>query len=281
MDIFGPKPPTALIALFQIGFLDIRLLDLLDIFLVGLLLYQLYRLVHGSLAFNIFIGIIIIYLVALVVRSANMTLFSGILDQFLGVGVIALLIVFQPEVRRFLLYVGRTGRLGKGGLWRRFSVKKWRQTSETEREINAIVRAIDNLSRTSTGALVIVAFTSRLQFVVNTGVQLDARISGSLLESIFYKNSPLHDGAVIIADHQILAAKCVLPVTDNPDLPRHLGMRHRAAVGITEHSDALAIIVSEERGEISYAHEGELVQDVDGVQLKSFIYKLYEQDAGS
>lgn len=257
--------------LFSIGFLDIRLLDLLDIFLVGILIYQLYRLVKGSLAFNIFIGLLIVYLAALVVRSVNMELLSGILDQFLGVGVIAVLIVFQPEVRRFLLYVGRSSRFSRESIWNKLSVRKWRISTEKEIEINQMVNAVDNLSRTNTGALIVYAMTSRLQFLVDTGVTLESKISGSLLESIFYKNSPLHDGAVIIAEDKILAAKCVLPVSENPDLPSYLGMRHRAAVGVSEQSDVLSVVVSEERGQISYAYEGQLHTDIDAATLKQVL----------
>lgn len=260
-----------LVLLFSIGFLDIRLLDVLDVILVGILIYQLYRLVKGSLAFNIFIGLLIVYLAALVVRSVNMELLSGILDQFLGVGVIAVLIVFQPEVRRFLLYVGRSSRFSRESIWNKLSVRKWRISTEKEIEINQMVKAVDNLSRTNTGALMVYANTSRLQFVVETGVKLDSKISGTLLESIFYKNAPLHDGAVIISEDRILAAKCVLPVSENPDLPGHLGMRHRAAVGISEQSDALAVVVSEERGHISYAYEGRLFIDVDSATLKQVL----------
>lgn len=259
------------VLLFSIGFLEIRLLDVLDVILVGILIYQLYRLVKGSLAFNIFIGLLIVYLAALVVRSVNMELLSGILDQFLGVGVIAVLIVFQPEVRRFLLYVGRSSRFSRESIWNKLSVRKWRISTEKEIEINQMVKAVDNLSRTNTGALIVYANTSRLQFVVETGVKLDSKISGTLLESIFYKNAPLHDGAVIISEDRILAAKCVLPVSENPDLPSHLGMRHRAAVGISEQSDALAVVVSEERGQISYAYEGRLFVDVDSATLKQVL----------
>lgn len=259
--------------LFQIGFLEIRLVDIIDIILVGILIYQLYRLVKGSLAFNIFIGLLIVYLVALVVRSMQMELLSGILDQFLGVGVIAVLIVFQPEVRRFLLYVGRSSRFGQGGLWSRFSIRKWRVSTEQEIAMNQVIKAVDTLSRTKTGALMVYSISSRLQFVVNRGVTIDGKITSTLLESIFYKNSPLHDGAVILAEDKIVAAKCVLPVSENPDLPNFLGMRHRAAVGITEQSDTLAIVVSEERGQVSYAYEGKIYTDVDSATLKQVIHE--------
>ena len=282
MDIvFLSRMVNQLPFLFQIGFLDIRLLDVLDVLLVGFLIYQLYRLVKGSLAFNIFIGLLIVYLAALVVRSVNMELLSGILDQFLGVGVIAVLIVFQPEVRRFLLYVGRSSRFSRDSIWSKLSVRKWSISTEKEIEINQVIKAVDNLSRTNTGALIVFTLSSRMQFVVDTGVTLESKISGSLLESIFYKNSPLHDGAVIIAEDKILAAKCVLPVSENPDLPSHLGMRHRAAVGVSEQSDALAVVVSEERGIISYAYEGKLHTDIDSATLKQVLLDYMAKDLQS
>jgi len=263
--------------LFKIGFLDIRFLDIIDVLLVGVLIYQLYRLVRGSLAFNIFIGLLIVYLASLVVRSLNMELLSGILGQFIGVGMIAVLIVFQPEVRRFLLYVGRGSRVGRESIWKKFSVRNWKITTEKETEINTISKAVEALSRTNTGALIVYAFTSKLQFIANTGLILEAQVSSGLIESVFFKNGPLHDGAMIIAEGKILAAKCVLPVSENPDLPDHLGMRHRAAVGVSEHSDAICIVVSEERGEISYAFEGHLHLGVSRDKLKEVLLHQIKQ----
>lgn len=254
--------------LFHIGFLEIRFLDIIDMILVGLVIYQLYRLVKGSLAFNIFIGLLIIYLVSLVVRSLDMELLSGILGQFIGVGVIALLIVFQPEVRRFLLYVGKGSRFGRESIWSKMSVRNWNVSTQREMTVNSIIKAVDNLSKTKTGALIVYTFASRLQFIANTGIILESKVSSRLLESIFYKNSPLHDGAVIITDNKIVAAKCVLPVSENPDIPQSYGLRHRAALGMSEHSDALTIVVSEERGHISYAYEGHIHQDIAASELK-------------
>ena len=258
----------------KIGFLEIRLLDLLDIFLVGILLFQLYKLVRGSLAFNIFIGMLVVYLASLMVRSMEMTLLSGILGQFIGVGMIAILIVFQPEVRRFLLFLGRGSRFGRESIWNKLSIKKWRISTQKEIQIKSIIRAVEAMSRTSTGALIIYAITSKLQFFANSGEIIEANVTSNLLQSIFYKNNPLHDGAVIIAENKIMAAKCVLPVSENPDIPGHLGMRHRAGVGITEHSDALAIMVSEERGEISYAIDGKLYLNVTTEELNTVLHNL-------
>jgi diadenylate cyclase len=251
-------------------------LDIIDVILVGLLMYQLYRLVRGSLAFNIFIGLLIIYLISLVVRSLDMELLSGILGQFIGVGVIALLIVFQPEVRRFLLFVGKGSRFGQSDFWSKLSVKNWRISTEKEAGINAIISAVDELSKSKTGALIVYTLSSRLQFIANTGVSLNAEISSQLLQSIFQKHSALHDGAIIISDNRILAAKCVLPVSESTDIPSKYGMRHRSAVGMSEHSDALTIIVSEETGEISYTYEGKLYPNVSTMQLREVLINNLE-----
>lgn len=260
--------------LFKVGFLDVGILDFLDIFLVGLLLFQLYKLVRGSLALNIFIGLLVVYLASILVQSLEMTLLAGILGQFVGVGVIAVLIVFQPEVRRFLLFLGRGSRFGRESIWNKLSVKKWRISTQKEIQIKSIIRAVEALSRNSTGALIVFSITSKLQFFANSGEILEANITSNLLQSIFYKNNPLHDGAVIIAENKIIAAKCVLPVSENPDIPSHLGMRHRAGVGITEHSDALAIMVSEERGNVSYALDGKLYEDVTADELNNVMHHL-------
>ncbi len=244
--------------LFKVGFLEVRLLDILDILLVGLLLYYIFKLLRGSLAFNIFLGLLLVFLVWLVVKALDMHLIGGILGQFIGVGVIALLIVFQPEIRRFLLYIGKGSMLKRGGFWRKFFSNKWLLSSDTDTMINEVLQSVEYFSRSQTGTLIIFAKTSRLQFFANTGVAINGSVSAKLFESIFTKTSPLHDGAVIIADNKVLAANCILPVSENPDLPSRVGLRHRAAVGITEHSDAIAVIVSEENGGIAYARSGKL-----------------------
>jgi len=260
--------------LFKIGFLEIRFLDIVDFLLVGFLLYQIYKLLRGSLAFNIFLGLLLIYLLWWLVKTLNMQLLAGILDQFISVGVIALLIVFQPEVRRFLLFIGKGSILKKGGLWRRLSFSKdWGLSAQVEQHKSEIILALNNLSKAKTGAIIVFAKTSKLQFFANTGVIIDGIISSKLLESIFDKKSPLHDGAIIIAGNKVTAANCVLPVSENPDLPSRIGLRHKAAVGITEHSDATAIIVSEEKGNISYAKEGKLKLTVNEQELDNIITK--------
>ncbi len=262
----------------KIGFLDIRLLDVVDVLLVAFLLFQLYRLLRGSLAVNIFIGILLVYLVWFVVQALDMRLLEGILGQFIGVGVIALLIVFQPEVRRFLLYLGRSSTMRRTAFWRKMTSSQWNAREEHEKSSRSILSAMARFASTRTGALIIMADSSRLQGIAETGVKIEGEISGKLIESIFQKNSPLHDGAVIIAENKIIAAGCVLPVSENNQLPSRVGLRHRAAVGITENSDALALIVSEETGEISYARAGQLHLDVDKNRQRQLIREYWKRN---
>jgi len=253
-------------------FLSFDIIDLLDILLVATLLYQLYRLVQGTVAMNIFLGILSIYFIWKIVEGLKLDMLSEILGKFIDVGIIALLIVFQPELRRFLLLIGTPEILEKFSFGRRLmSLKPKRKIYAGD--LQAIVKACKEMSATHTGALIIITTTSDLNFYIKTGEQMDAKISANTLESIFYKNSPLHDGAAIISNGKIRAARCVLPITEREDFPGHLGMRHRAAAGITEISDALAIIVSEQTGEISFAHDGHIENGLSTETLKQRIEK--------
>ncbi len=261
---------------FKIGFLDFSYLDIIDVLLVAILIYQVYKLLRGSIAFNIFLGMLLVYFIWFVVRMLDMELLGGIIGNFIEVGVIALLIVFQPEVRKFLLFLGRTGRFSRYNNWWRSLFSREKRNSEFESQIAEVVSAIDSFKKSKTGAILVLSNTSRLQFYANTGVYIEGYISSKLLESIFEKNSPLHDGATIIADSKVIAAGCVLPVSDNPDLPSRLGLRHRATVGITEHSDALAVVVSEETGEISYARNGVLFQNISIPEMEGLLTRFFE-----
>ena len=252
--------------LMDLGFLELNFVDVIDILLVAFILFQLYRLVRGSLAFTIFIGLLVIYVLSLIAEALELQLISEIFGAFINVGVIAVLIVFQPEIRRFLLYVGRSSDFRKVNFWRALSLKKYNQ-----KEVNELTEGIMSLSLSKTGALIVIPQTSQLRFYQNTGITVNAAITKDIIESIFFKNSPLHDGALIIAEHKVAAAKCVLPLSDNPDLPVKLGLRHRSGVGITEQSDATCIIVSEENGEISYAREGRLYQNIRKDELQKLI----------
>lgn len=278
-------PPAGVLGFIRIGFLELRVIDLVDILLVGFLIYQLYRLIRGSLAYNIFIGLLIIYGLHLLFQALDMQLISQILGQFIGVGVLALLIVFQPEVRRFLLLIGRGPELRRSRFWRRLNLRRLVLTDDgTDPALpGELAASLQRLARKRIGALLVFSPNSRLQHVANTGMALDAKPNGALMESIFQKNSPLHDGALILAEQRLVAAACVLPVSENPDLPPHFGLRHRAAAGITEQSDATAIVVSEERGKITAFRDGRIMaMDLDREGLERILRTLMgvAQDAG-
>lgn len=257
-------------------FISVRWLDVIDILLVALLLFQLYKLVKGTVAIRIFLGILAIYLIWKLVSAMQMELLSEILGQFIGVGVLALIIVFQQEIRRFLLLVGSQSPFARKGLMKK--VLKWTKQDDEIPKINsgAIVRACVNMSKSRTGALIIVAIDTELKYHSSTGDYIDAKLTSTLLESIFFKNSPLHDGAVIIFENRIKAARCILPVSDSPNIPSNFGLRHRAAVGLTENSPALAIIVSEENGSVSIAKQGKLHSQISREELKTELDKAYE-----
>lgn len=251
-------------------FLHFTWLDFIDVTLVTLLLFQLYRILRGSVAINIFFGILSVYFLWLVMRLLKMQLLSTILGQFIGVGVIAIIVVFQQELRRFLLLIGTSGFLGNG-VWRQAFKTINDESKSGKLDILSIVRACKNMSLSNTGAIIIIQNKTDLSFYINTGDSIKAPVNLRLLESIFYKNSPLHDGGVIIANNEITAARCVLPISENPDLPNDIGMRHRAAAGITETTDAIAIVVSEQTGKISVAKNGALIFDLNGDQLRSYL----------
>jgi len=249
---------------FEIGFLPIRIWDILDILIVGYLIYQLYKLLRGSIAFNIFIGMILVYIVWWIVRLLEMDLLSQLLTQFVSVGVLMLLIVFQPEVRRFLLILGNTTLKQQSNFISRL-LNRTVVINEQEGEgtVKALKDAMIRLSEHKTGVLIIVSSNLNLEFFGGSGVILNANISQPLLESIFNKESPLHDGAVLINENKIHSASVVLPLSSNSNLPKSAGLRHRAAVGVTENTDVAAFIVSEETGNIS--NVGSMLSKIFGV----------------
>ncbi|MBA4303136.1 MAG: TIGR00159 family protein [Sphingobacteriaceae bacterium] len=253
--------------MFETLFANFNWRSVIDISLVLVLLYQLYKLVRGSLAVNILLGLVAIYVLYLVVDALELRLLARILGQFIGVGVISLIILFQPEIRRFLLMIGKNAAFkNRGWIRRLFSG----QVQSTEQDFNYVQEAVNaawRMAHERTGMLVVFARTSELQFFANTGETLDAKISSRLLESLFNKYSPLHDGAVIVANGKCKAAGCVLPISENPDIPDDLGLRHRSALGISEHSDAVVLVVSEETGRISLAINGRLHPYTDRKKL--------------
>ena len=255
---------------FNIGFLEVSWVDAIDILLVSFLLYHLYKLMKGSVAVKIFVGILALYLIYLIVKSAQMELLSVILGQFMGVGVIAAIILFQPEIRKFLLLIGRTTSLNKENVFKNFALWKRR---EQQRSFNiiSVIEAMKALGNTNTGALIVFSRETPLRFYAESGDIIDAVISKRLLISIFNKYSPLHDGAVIIYNGKILAARCILPVSENDDLPATFGLRHRAALGMSEATDTLILIVSEETGQLSMARNGELIHNLSPQEIRKAI----------
>ena len=252
---------------------QITILDIIDIIMVAIIFYQLYRLIRGTAAFSIFLGIFFVYLFWLVVKALNMELISAIIGQVIGVGVIALIIVFQQEIRRFLLAIGN-----RYMSWSRFSFDRYFPSGEVDQTTNQIVEeivhAVESMAQSRTGALIAVGRTSLLDIYSDGGELLNALVTNELLKTIFYKGSPLHDGAVLIQNRKILAARCPLPSTDQTNLPARFGMRHRAGIGLTEHTDALVIIVSEERGRISVADAGKIQEDLTPNELRQVLLSI-------
>lgn len=256
---------------FKIGFLEVSWVDFIDIGLVAILLYQVYKLIRGSIAVNIFLGILALYLVYLIVRAAQMELLTTILGQFMGVGVLATIILFQQEIRKFLLVIGRSTEVNRETLMKSFT--NWRSTHEEDFDIQEIIDAAKTLKATRTGALIVFSRDSELKFYLETGDPINSVVSRRLLLSIFNKNSPLHDGAVIIYKGKIRAARCVLPVSENDHLPPHFGLRHRSAIGMSESTDTLIMAISEETGRLILARNGQYIK---GLKLKQVEQKILE-----
>lgn len=252
-------------------FIHIRLLDILDIVLVALLLYQLFMLVRGTVALNIIIVIAVIYIFWWVVQALQMELLSKILGQVIGVGVIALIIVFHQEIRRFLIYMG--SRYVDGNMLSLDRIFKMRFEPKSRIPIKSVLKAVMQMSQTKTGALIVIRKKSNLKMYTESAEVLNSLISSRLIISIFNKSGPLHDGAVVIDRDLLTAARVILPVTDKPNLPPEYGLRHRAALGISEVTDSLVIIVSEETGQISIAENGILQKNIG---IKILTQKLEE-----
>jgi len=260
---------------FDFSFLNLRFLDLLDILLVALIIYYIYNLIRGTIALNILLGLVIIYAVYILVKQAHMRLLTELFGAFVSVGFIALIVVFQQEIRRFLLLIGRNASLQKNKAWWSFIFGRKEQVNNNSILLKPIIDACKSLQKNRTGALIVFAKNFDEQFYQNSGEIIEAKISRRLLESIFQKTSPLHDGAVIISENRIKCASSILPLTENDKLPPQFGLRHRAGIGISEMSDAVAIIVSEETGEISYAKQGRVRMNLNYSELEKLLSKDY------
>lgn len=245
------------------NFLDIGFFDILDIVLIAFLIARFYKIIKGTSAYYIVLSIALIYVVWALSKLFNMTLLSSILGQVLGVGLIALIVVFQQEVRRFLMHIGN--KYISKNFSRRLS------TFDDNKYIDEIVSACQSMSESYTGALIVLGKSNDLSYVLETGDAIEADIHRLMIESIFYKNAPLHDGAMIIFNNKIKAVRCVLPSTEMLGVPAYYGMRHKAAIGLTEKSDATVVVVSEQTGKISYVTGGKIHRGITTIQLKEFL----------
>ena len=255
-----------MIFVLKIGFLEFGWLDALDIALVAFLMYQIYFLVRGSLASRVFVGYLLIYLLYLIVRALGLRLLTTILEYFMSVGAITLIVLFQQEIRRFLLMIGKSTVFANSRILRKLFKNDPKNRSVTETK--ALVDACRTMSADFTGGLIIIKKDDELDKFTQSGDELDALLSKRLLLSIFNQYSPLHDGAVIISSGRVLAARCILPVSESAAVPASMGFRHRAALGMTEATDAAAVVVSEETGRISVCMEGKIYNSISPSELE-------------
>ncbi|NOR17825.1 TIGR00159 family protein [candidate division WOR-3 bacterium] len=247
------------------GFLPLRPFDIIDVIVVAFLLYQFFKFVKGTKATPILIGLAVFFVISFISRWLDLKAFSWIMRSVLAVWVVAFVIVFQPEIRNVLARIGRQRTI-------KFFLKV-----EEPPTIGEIVDAVKKMSEDKIGALILIQRSIGLMDIIDTGVRIDAQVNSSLLRTIFFPDTPLHDGACVIQGDTLVAAGCVLPLSENPDLGGRYGLRHRAALGISEQSDALCIVVSEETGKISFASKSKLVTKVDIETLKRSLEKILEE----
>ncbi len=239
---------------------------IIDVALVSYLLYKIYKLAKGTAAIKIFFGLSAILIIHLIVSEIGLKYISQLIGGFVAAGFIVIVILFQQEIRKYL------SQIGKGKVIKNQKLLKLFNTENDENlNIDDIVKACVAFQKSKTGAIIVLTLTDDLNYITESAVQIDSEITFPLLESIFYKNSPLHDGAVVIRNNRIVAARCILPVSNDDDFPGELGMRHRAAVGISEHSDAITLIVSEQNGKISSTLNGNIKIDLSEKQLKNYL----------
>lgn len=257
---------------FCVKFIDLRFFDILDIVLVALLLYYIYRLVKGSSATRIIVGIIFIYLFFKFTQLLKMEMLSSIFGEFIEAGIIALVVVFQQEIRKFLLMVGSAKFGNRRSFWKQWRFIRENQDDEISTDIKSILEACKSMGKTKTGALIVIKRETELDFVKSTGDQMNITVNKPIIRSIFYKNSTLHDGALLIEDNIITATRVILPVSNDRRIPLRYGLRHRAAISISEKTDALALVTSEETGKTSYIKNGTFI-DYDSFEELAEIIK--------
>ena len=257
-----------LLAIF--GFLQMSLADILDIFLLGLIIFFAFKWLRGSSAMSIFVAIASLYLIRVLVSAFNMRFMTALMETVLDVGVLALIVIFQPEIRKFLIRLGN--RYMNNAQGRAFVDKLLGRKSVNiggSEEVNEIAEACRRMSEDKTGALIVIAHQTPLDEIISTGDRIDAAIHRRLIMNLFFKNSPLHDGALVIAEGRIVAARCTLPITERTNIPASYGMRHKAAIGITEESDTDVVVVSEETGKVSFVRGGTVtpIQNINELKL--------------
>ncbi|MBN09483.1 MAG: TIGR00159 family protein [Flavobacteriaceae bacterium] len=254
----------------NLDFLNISLIDLVDIVLVAILLFSLYRLVKGTVAINIFLGIVIIYMIWKLTDILNMDVLSNILGNFISVGFFALIVVFQQEIRKFLLLVGSSNFTSRKNVLKYFNFL-YQKEKTNEIDVKLIIDSCNKMAQEKTGAIIILERNTNLDFVKNTGDITNIQLSPQILETIFFKNGPLHDGGIIIKNNYVTATRVVLPVSENNNSSKRYGLRHRAGIGISEKTDAIAIVISEQTGKISYFKDGDSVKFESSSELNKII----------
>ena len=257
----------------MIPFLNIRFVDILDVFMVAVLVYYLYRMLKGTNIIRIFWALLIMYIAWRIFAALGMRFCSQILGGIMSIGLIALVIVFQPEIRKFLLFIGTKTQVTGDTLAKRLQFWRSDVNKHSGTNFEPYIQACMHMSQSKTGALIIFKRSNEVEELVRTGETINAVASSALIETLFFKNSPLHDGAVIVSGNQVLAARCILPVTSRTDIDPNLGLRHRSAIGVTEVLDVLSVIVSEETGAISYALGGQIHHDISPVELRQALEK--------
>lgn len=255
----------------NLSFLKFNFVDALDIILVGLLLFYFYKLVKGTVAINIFLGIVIIYFIFQITVTLEMNVLSNILGNFISVGFFALIVVFQQEIRKFLLMIGSTNYTSRKSFLKYLNFLNFEVEKEIILETLLLVDSCFNMSRDKTGAIIVIEQSNSLEFIKSTGDKAKIELSPQIIESIFQKNGPLHDGAIIIKGNTITATRIILPVSDSTSIPKRYGLRHKAGIGISEKTDAIVIVVSEQRGDVTYIKDGNLERISSGKKLQEIL----------
>ncbi|MDD4847474.1 MAG: diadenylate cyclase CdaA [Bacteroidales bacterium] len=253
--------------------LHIRILDILDILLVAFLIYKLYYFFRGTVGLKILLAIFMIFIGWRIVKALHMVMLTEIFGTFIGVGVILLVVVFQPEIREFLLMIGNAQFLKRSTTGKHKFLFFKASGDQLKPDLDAIARACQKMSESKTGALIVISRTNALENFIKTGTEINALVSDRLIENIFFKNSPLHDGAMIITKKNIVAAGVILPVSSSNKIPKEFGLRHRAAMGIAEETDAISVVVSEETGEIAICKDRVFSENISPVDLKEILDK--------